>query len=100
MDRIQLVAVASALVLDVMVLGAMVGRIGDLGFTPNRTVARSASTSCCSSNLAGTAWLSARFLTGRSAYPPPRAVADGLPAVFALWAAAVVVDLAPLFAFD
>ena len=34
MDRIQLVAVVSALVLDVMVLGAMVARIGDLGFTP------------------------------------------------------------------
>src|SRR5687768_7494688 len=41
MDRIQLVAVAvvSALVLDVMVLGAMIARIGDLGFTPNRTAA-------------------------------------------------------------
>ena len=34
MDRIQLVAVVSALVLDVMVLGAMIARIGDLGFTP------------------------------------------------------------------
>src|ERR671910_2674772 len=33
MDRIQLVAVVSALVLDVMVLGAMIARIGDLGFT-------------------------------------------------------------------
>src|SRR5918992_743675 len=39
MDRIQLVAVVSALVLDVMVLGAMIARIGDLGFTPNRTAA-------------------------------------------------------------
>ena len=34
MDRIQLVAVVSALVLDVMVLGSMIARIGDLGFTP------------------------------------------------------------------
>ena len=40
MDRIQLVAVVSALVLDVMVLGAMIARIGELGFTPNRTAAR------------------------------------------------------------
>jgi hypothetical protein len=39
MDRIQLVAVVSALVLDVMVLAAMIARIGDLGFTPNRTAA-------------------------------------------------------------
>ena len=29
----------SALVLDVMVLGSMIARIGDLGFTPNRTAA-------------------------------------------------------------
>src|SRR6266511_7546 len=32
MDRFQLVAVVSALVLDVMVLGAMVARIGELGW--------------------------------------------------------------------
>src|SRR5690606_27047304 len=32
MDRVQLVAVVAALVLDVMVLGAMLARIGDLGF--------------------------------------------------------------------
>src|SRR5687767_4084795 len=39
MDRVQLLAVASALLLDVMVLGVMVARIGDLGFTPNRLAA-------------------------------------------------------------
>ena len=47
MDRIQLVAVVSALVLDVMVLGAMIARIGDLGFSPNRRQ-RSASISSSS----------------------------------------------------
>ena len=47
MDWIQLVAVVSALVLDLVVLGAMVARIGDVGFTPNRT-RRWASTSSCS----------------------------------------------------
>ena len=35
MDRIQLVAVACALVLDLMVLGSMFARIGEFGFTPN-----------------------------------------------------------------
>ena len=39
MDRIQLVTVVSALVLDVIVLGTMIARIGELGFTPNRTAA-------------------------------------------------------------
>ena len=38
-DGVGLVTVVSALVLDVIVLGAMVARIGDLGFSPNRTVA-------------------------------------------------------------
>ena len=39
MDGIQLVAVVSALVLDLMVLASMIERIGEVGFTPNRTAA-------------------------------------------------------------
>ena len=66
MDRIQLVAVVSALVLDVIVLGTMIARIGELGFTPNRTAALGLNVLLLVS-LAGTAWLSARFLTGHGA---------------------------------
>jgi hypothetical protein len=99
MDRIQLVAVASALVLDVMVLGTMVARIGDLGFTPNRTAALGLNLVLLV-NLAGAAWLSARFLTGRSRlHRLERWQTTYLP-VFALWAAAVVVLLPPLFSFE
>jgi hypothetical protein len=99
MDRIQLVAVASALVLDVMVLGTMVARIGDLGFTPNRTAALGLNLVLLV-NLAGAAWLSARFLTGRSRlHRLERWQTTYLP-VFALWAATVVVILPPLFAFS
>ncbi len=98
MDRIQLVAVVSALVLDVMVLGAMIARIGDLGFTPNRTAALGLNLVLLV-NLAGAAWLSARFLTGRSRlHRLERWQTTYLP-VFALWAATVVVVLPPLFAF-
>jgi hypothetical protein len=98
MDRIQLVAVVSALVLDVMVLGAMIARIGDLGFTPNRTAALGLNLVLLV-NLAGAAWLSARFLTRRSTlHRLERWQTTYLP-VFALWAAAVVVILPPLFAF-
>ena len=98
MDRIQLVAVVSALVLDVMVLGAMIARIGELGFTPNRTAALGLNLVLLV-NLAGAAWLSARFLTGRSRlHPLERWQTTYLP-VFALWAATVVVILPPLFAF-
>ncbi len=78
MDGIQLVAVVSALVLDVMVLGAMIARIGDLGFTPNRTAALGLNLVLLV-NLAGAAWLSARFLTRTQQAPPARALADDLP---------------------
>jgi hypothetical protein len=98
MDRIQLVAVVSALVLDVMVLGTMIARIGELGFTPNRTAALGLNLVLLV-NLAGAALLSARFLTGRSRlHRLERWQTTYLP-VFALWAATVVVILPPLFAF-
>jgi hypothetical protein len=99
MDRIQLVAVVGALVLDVMVLGAMIARIGDLGFTPNRTAALGINLVLLV-NLAGAAWLSGRFLTGRTRlHRLERWQTTYLP-VFALWAAAVVVVVPPLFGFD
>jgi hypothetical protein len=99
MDRIQLVAVVSALVLDLMVLGTMIARIGELGFTPNRTAALGLNLVLLV-NLAGAAWLSARFLRGRSRlHRLERWQTAYLPA-FALWAAAVVIVLPPLFGFS
>jgi hypothetical protein len=98
MDRIQLVAVVSALVLDAMVLGTMVVRIGELGFTPNRTVALGLNVVLLV-NLAGAAWLSARFLTGRVTFHRLERWQTAYLPVFALWTAAVVVVLPPLFAF-
>ena len=99
MDGIQLVAVVSALVLDVMVLGSMIARIGELGFTPNRAAALGLNLILLV-NLAGAAFLSARFLTRRSTlHRLERWQTTYLP-VFALWAATVVVILPPVFAFD
>ncbi|HEX4746411.1 MAG TPA: hypothetical protein VFU99_05960, partial [Gaiellaceae bacterium] len=99
MDGIQLVAVVSALVLDVMVLGSMIARIGDLGFTPNRTAALGLNLVLLV-NLAVAAWLSARFLARRtSLHRLERWQTTYLP-VFALWSAALVVVLPPLFGFD
>jgi hypothetical protein len=99
MDGIQLVAVAGALVLDAMVLGAMIARIGDLGFTPNRTAALGLNLVLLV-NLAGAAWLSVRFLTRRSTlHRLERWQTSYLP-VFALWAAVVVVVFPPLFGFE
>jgi hypothetical protein len=99
MDRIQLVAVVGALVLDLMVLGSMFARIGDVGFTPNRTAALGLNLVLLV-NLAGAAWRSARFLRRRtSLHRLERWQTDYLP-VLAAWAAAVVVVLPPLFGFS
>jgi len=99
MDGIQLVAVVSALVLDVMVLGAMIARIGELGFSPNRTAALGLNLVLLV-NLAGAASLAARFLMRRSRlHRLERWQTTYLP-VFAVWAATVVVILPPLFGFS
>lgn len=98
MDRVQLLAVASALVLDGMVLGAMVARIGDLGLTPNRVAALGLNVILLV-NLAGAAWLSLRLLTGRIAFHRLERWQTSYLPIFALWAAAVVAVLPLLFAF-
>ncbi len=98
MDRIQLSAVVSAIVLDGIVLGAMIARIGELGFTPNRTAALGLNLALLGS-LAGTAWLASRFLTGRGTFHELERWQTTYLPVFALWAAAVAVILPPIFAF-
>ena len=98
MDRIQLVAVGAALLLDVMVLGSMAARVGDLGLTPNRVVAIGLNLVLLV-NLGGTAWLSSRFLVGRSTFHRLERWQTGYLPVFALWAAIVVVILPPSFGF-
>lgn len=50
-----------------MVLGAMIARIGEPGFTPNRTAALGLNVLLLV-NLGGTAWRSTRFLTRRSTF--------------------------------
>jgi hypothetical protein len=98
-DRVQLLAVAGALVLDLVVLGAMVARIGDLGFTPNRAAALGLNLVLLV-NLAGAAWLSLRFIRGQTAFHRLERWQTSYLPVFAIWAAIVVVVLPPIFGFD
>jgi hypothetical protein len=99
MDRVRLLAVASALVLDVMVLGSMIARIGDLGLTPNRAAALGLNVVLLV-NLAGAAWLSLRFLMRRAGFHRLERWQTSYLPVFAVWAATVVAALPPLFAFE
>jgi hypothetical protein len=98
MDRVQLVAVVSALVLDVIVLGTMVARISDLGFTPNRTAALGLNLVLLM-NLAGAALLSMRFLGEQVTFHRLERWQTSYLPIFALWAAIVVIVLPPLFGF-
>jgi hypothetical protein len=82
-----------------MVLGSMVARIGDLGFTPNRVAALGLNLVLLV-NLAGAAWLALRFLGGRAAFHRVERWQTAYLPIFALWAATVVVVLPPLFGFD
>lgn len=99
MDRLQLAAVISALVLDAMVVGAMTGRIGDLGFTPNRTAALGLNLVLFVA-LARTAWLATAFITGRRTFHALERWQTAYLPAFAAWTVAVVVVLPPLFGFD
>lgn len=98
MDLLQLLTVAAALVLDLMVLVSMVTRVAELGLTPNRTAALGLNLVLLV-NLAVTAWLSARFVTGRGTFARLERWQTGYLPVFPAWAAIVVVLLPPLFNF-
>jgi hypothetical protein len=66
-DRLQLLLVISALVVDVVALAAIAGRISEFGFTPNR-VAALGENLILLVNLAWTAWLYFRFLRHRGSF--------------------------------
>lgn len=98
MDRIQLVAVVSALALDGTVLASMLARITQLGFTPNRVVALGLNLVLLG-NLVWAAWLSARFLRGGLAFHRLERWQTSYMPVYAFWASAVVLAVPLLFGF-
>jgi hypothetical protein len=98
LDRVQLVAIVAALLLDVLVLSTMVGRVGELGLTPNRVAALGLNLVLLV-NLAGAAWCSLRFLLGRGTlYRLVRWQLGYLP-VFVGWLLVVVVVVPFAFRF-
>lgn len=99
MDRIQLVTVLSALALDAVVLAAMVSRIGDLGFTANRTAVVGLNLVLLI-GLAGTAWHLARFVSGRSSFHRLERWQTAYLPAYPIWAALVVAVLPVLFSFN
>ena len=97
-DRLQLVLVLSALVVDGVALAAIAARISEFGLTPNR-VAALGENLILLTNLAGSAWLYARFLRRRGSFAALERWQIAYLPVYSIWAALVVAVFPPLFGY-
>lgn len=99
MDGAQLVLIVSALVIDLFALTAMLGRIIDFGFTPNRAAGLGLNIVLLA-NLTWSAWLLTAFLRHKRPFAHLERWQTAYIPVFGAWAAIVVIVFPPLFAFD
>lgn len=98
LDRMHLVLVAATLVVDVVVLVALASRIGEFGFSANKTAALGENLVLLG-NLAWSARLLVDLVRGRrNADPLQRWQTDYL-FVYAAWAWVVIVLFPPVFGF-
>jgi hypothetical protein len=98
MDAVHLLLVVSALVIDVLALAAMLSRITEFGWTPNRTAALGFNVVLLA-NLLWMAWLLLAFLRRRRPFSDLECWQTRYIPVYAAWAAVVVAVFPPLFAF-
>ena len=97
-DRLQVLLVMSALLVDALALAAIAARITEFGFTPNR-VAALGENIVLLVNLAWSVRLYARFLRGRGEFAALERWQMAYLPVYSVWAALVVVVFPPLFGF-
>lgn len=97
-DRLQLVLVASALAVDLLMLFAMLTRIAEFGFTPNKVAALGMNLVLLV-NLTWSAVLILGFLRGRREFGSTERWQTRYLPVFGVWAALMVGVLPPLFDF-
>jgi hypothetical protein len=97
-DWVQLTLVGTALVVDLLALWAVGSRISDFGSTPNRVAALGENVVLLV-NLAGSAFLYARFLRGRLAFSRLLDWQTAYLYVLAGWAAVVAFLFPLLFGF-
>jgi hypothetical protein len=95
-DRLQLVLVVSALAVDVLMLVAMLTRIAEWGFTPNKVAALGMNVVLLV-NLIWSAWLLVGFLRGRRGFAAMEGWQTRYLPVFVIWAALVAAGLPPMF---
>jgi len=97
-DRLQLLLVLSALLVDVLMLGAMLIRITEFGASPNKTAALGLNLILLA-NLAWSASLSVGFLRRRRPFSALERWQTTYLPVYAAWAAVVVVVFPPAFGY-
>ncbi|WP_207205357.1 permease prefix domain 1-containing protein [Microbacterium protaetiae] len=97
-DRLQLLMIVAALVVDVLVLVAIMGRIGEFGASANKLATLGVNL-VLFVNLAGGAWWHLRFIMRRSTFAAVERWQTGYLPVYAAWAAVVVLVFPPVFGF-
>nr|WP_294563864.1 permease prefix domain 1-containing protein [uncultured Arthrobacter sp.] len=97
-DVLQLVLVAAALAVDAVMLTAMLTRIAEFGFSPNKIAALGLNLLLLI-QLARTGWLTVGFLRGRRPFTALERWQTRYLPVYALWAAVVVLAFPPIFGF-
>ena len=97
-DWLQVILLVSALVVDLLMLSAMVGRISEFGFSPNKTAALGLNVLLLA-NLSWAALLQLGFVRGRRRFAELEQWQTGYVPLFAAWAACVVGVFPPVFAF-
>ena len=97
-DVMQVVLVVSALLADAVALWAIAARLTEFGFTPNRVAVLGVNVILLV-NLAWSAVLYIRFLSGRGSFTDLERWQTGYLPVYAVWAAIVVLVFPPVFGY-
>ena len=98
-DALRLVLAVAALLADIVALAAVAARIGEFGFSANKTAALGANLLLLA-HLGGAAWLQARFLAGSGPFAAEERWHTACLPVYGVWAAMVVVLFPPLFRYQ
>jgi len=97
-DRLQVLMLAAALVVDVIVLVAMIARTGEFGFSANKTASLGLNLILLA-NLAWAAWLQLGFVRRRVPFGRVERWQTGYLPVYLGWAAIIVLVFPPVFGF-
>ena len=97
-DRLQVVMLAAALVVDVIVLVAMIARTGEFGFSANKTASLGLNLILLA-NLAWATWLQIGFVRRRVPFGRVESWQTGYLPVYLGWAAILVLAFPPIFDF-